>query len=52
MGTGGLFPGGKAAEACNWQFTSNCWRGWQWVELYLNPSTWIYGVCMDNFMFF
>jgi hypothetical protein len=38
MGTGGFFPGGKAAGAWSWPLTSTKWRGHECVDQYLHSS--------------
>jgi hypothetical protein len=44
MGTGGSFPGGKAARAWSWLLISNYCRGQENVDLYIHSynNIWAY----------
>jgi hypothetical protein len=42
-----LFPGGKAAEAWNWPFTSKQCRGEENVDLYIHSSIRFHGVVLN-----
>jgi hypothetical protein len=46
-GTGGLFPRGKASGAWSWPFTSNKYRGQEYVDLYIRSAISFPGVVLN-----
>jgi hypothetical protein len=47
MGTGGSFPGGKAAGAWSWPLTSSYFRGQENVDLYIHSPIRRHGVVLN-----
>jgi hypothetical protein len=48
MGTGGCFPGGKAAGACSWPFTCIQCRGQEWWCYTCSPPYAVMTWCLIN----